>query len=652
VLTSLLPTLGIANTLGLSAFVLAYLLTYWSLTLLPRWGMVDQPDYQRHIHTRAVPRGGGIGMIVAFITVTLAFFGLAPLPSDTAFHAILKLLVPMAILLPLGILDDKFGLSPKTKFLFQTAAAILAWTLGFRLDNLFGATLPPWSSFILTVVWVVGFINAFNMIDGVDGLASGVGAISAVCMAVVAFSKGEYAFAVLLVTFIGALLGFLRLNWHPAKIFMGDSGSMFIGYVLAVSGLFLNARLTTVASIGVPLLACGIPLLDIVLAVWRRLLGTPHDNPITADLPQHADPHATAAAAESSPEMVVAPLTGNFATRCLQLLTRLGQADQRHLHHRLMLYYRKNQRKTVASIYLLATAMGAVGMLCCFLPGRNLLLALVIILGTFSFIINRLAVVELWRTTELAYQNFQSAQAGVKITYVLNPLVDLAAIAAAYCIVAGPATLHVADLLRYLGVLMVTLLATRSYRVFWNFVVSDDYFRLIWTLFLGFALARLSDFLIPPHGALPPHLHLYAAGLAVSAILLERLGIHYLRNSAARRTSTSALNDTGKIRTALYGITPMTRFYRNRLLSNLDAAGAEQLVGIIAQEPGYLHSQCFGMKVLGMADDLERIVRETHVNKLVLTIALPPEKQLAIHAFCVEKNLRLTEFGCHENIIG
>ena len=201
-LTSLLPTLGIANTLGLSAFVLAYLLTYWSLTLLPRWGMVDQPDYQRHIHTRAVPRGGGIGMIVAFITVTLAFFGLAPLPSDTAFHAILKLLVPMAILLPLGILDDKFGLSPKTKFLFQTAAAILAWTLGFRLDNLFGATLPPWSSFILTVVWVVGFINAFNMIDGVDGLASGVGAISAVCMAVVAFSKGEYAFAVLLVTFM------------------------------------------------------------------------------------------------------------------------------------------------------------------------------------------------------------------------------------------------------------------------------------------------------------------------------------------------------------------------------------------------------------------------------------------------------------------
>ena len=608
--------------------------------------MIDQPDYQRHIHTHAVPRGGGIGMILSFIVVVLFFFGYATDRSSGFFPNILKLFAPLVILVPLGVVDDKFGLSARIKFLFQIASAILAWSLGFRLNNFFALSFPSWLSFIFTLFWIVGFINAFNMIDGVDGLASGVGAISAVCMAVVAFSRGEYAFAAILAAFVGALLGFLCFNWNPAKVFMGDSGSMFIGYVLAVSGLFLNARLATVASIGVPLLACGIPLLDIVLAVWRRLLGTPHVNPITADLPEGAEHR------QADPFVEDEPLEGNFVSRCLQLLRRLGQADQRHLHHRLMMYYRKNQRKTVGSIYLLAIGMGVVGIICCFLPGRNLILALVIILGTFSFIINRLAVIELWRTTELAYQNFQSAKVGVKITYVFNPLADIIVILTAYYLVAGETTLRFADILRYLGIILATLFLTRSYRVFWNFVVSDDYFRLICKLLIGFMAARLSDFVIQPVSGAIPHLHLYAAGLSVSAILLERLGIHFLRNSAARRFSASGLSDTETTRTVLYGVTPMTRFYRNRLFSDIEAAGTERLVGIIAQESGYLHSYCFGLKVLGIKEDLERVVEENHINKIVLTIPLPPQERLDLKAFCQDKNLQLTEFACQEAIIG
>ena len=643
-LNSFLSSLITAACLGVAGFVLSYFLTRCLLVLLPRWGMIDQPDYQRHIHTRAVPRGGGIGMIVAFIVVGLVFFGYATQRSSGDFPNILKLLAPLVILVPLGVVDDKYGLSAKTKFLFQIVAAILAWSLGFRLNNCFALSLPRWLGFIITLIWIVGFINAFNMIDGVDGLAAGVGTISAVCIAVVAFSKGEYAFATMLITFVGALLGFLCFNWNPAQVFMGDSGSMFIGYVLAASGLFLNARLTTVASIGVPLLACGIPLLDILLAVWRRVLGTPHVNPITADLQHHAASPCEDIFAEE-------PLKGNFGSRCLQLLKRLGQADQRHLHHRLMMYYRKNQRKTVASIYLLAIAMGAIGILCCFLPGRNLLLALVIILGTFSFIINRLAVIELWRTTELAYQGFQSAQAGVKITYVLNPLVDLIVIGTAYYVVAGDTTLRFADLLRYLGILMAVLFLTRSYRVFWNFVVSDDYFRLICVLVLGFVLAWTSDFIIAPMSEAIPRLHLYSAALAICVILLERLGIHFLRNSVARRASASELNDTSKTRTLLYGVTPMTRFYRNRLFSNIEMAGSEQLVGVIAQESGYLHSYCFGMKVLGTKEDLERIVQEKNINKLVLTIDLLPTERLELQDFCREHSLQFTEFGCHETTI-
>ena len=624
---------------------LSMALTRLLIWLLPRWGMIDKPDFKRHIHTKAVPRGGGIGMIAAFIIVVLGFFGYVTQAGNGLFSNILNLLAPLIILVPLGIIDDKIGLSAKTKFFFQIAAAILAWFLGFRLDGFFAISLPNWLGFIATIIWIVGFINAFNMIDGVDGLASGVGTISAICMAVVAFSQKEYAFAAMLMIFIGALLGFLRYNWHPAKVFMGDSGSMFIGYALAVSGLFLNARLASVASIGVPLLACGIPLLDIILAVWRRLLGTPHVNPITADLSLQT--HQS----QEKKDITEEPLKGNLFSRFLQLLKRLGQADQRHLHHRLMMYYHKNQRKTVLSIYLLATGMGAIGILCCFLPGHNLLLSLVIILGTFSFIINRLAVIELWRTTELAYHNFQSAQAGVKITYVLNPLVDLFVIVASYYFVAWPSSLRFADLLRYLGILLCTLLITRSYRVFWNYVVSDDYFQLICVLFLGFALARISDFIITPQSIVIPRLHLYAAGLAVSVILLERLGIHFLRNSVARRSSASRLNDTSKIHTLIYGVSPITRFYRNHLFNNIEAAGSEQLVGIIAQTSDYLHSYCFGMKVLGTREDLKRIIDEKHINKLVLTIPLSLQERQTLQSFCQKKKLSLTEFSCQETSV-
>ncbi len=603
------------------------------LWLLPQWGLLDKPDFARHIHTHAVPRGGGLGMQLAFVAVVIVGFGLLHGSGKADSTDMLKLLAPLGILLPLGLLDDRFCLKARTKFLFQILAAVMAWRLGFRMNGCFGVSFPPWLGCFLTIFWIVAFINAFNMIDGVDGLAAGIGFISSTCMVVIAMVNRQYPLAVLLIVFAFALLGFLYYNWHPARLFMGDTGSMFIGYVLAVSGLCLNAHTLSVASIGIPLLACGIPMMDICLAVWRRVMGVSTNRPASLDAPMNDG----AAAPES------------FPRRLAHLAERLGTADQSHIHHRLLRHFQNNQRKTILNIYAMALCLGVVGIACCFLPNNNLLLAMTIILGTFSFILNRLAFIELWNSTERLYHNFQSAHAGIIISYAINPLWDLGCIVAAYVIAARSIPISASCLLRYTAILMGVLCCSRSYRVFWNFAVSDDYFRLIRTLLYGFIIARGSDVFMRSHHV--TRLHSYAACVAIALIMLERLGIHYLRNWQVRKFGASNLNCAPKIRTLLVGVTPLTRFYRNYLLSDIEHAGSEHLVGIVTGAHGFQHSYCFGLKVLGRLDDLESIIQEMSIGRVVLTEELPPAALDSIRQTCLAHNIPLARFQCKESAV-
>lgn len=623
--------------LGCASCVLSLLSTRLMLWLLPQLGMMDRPDFKRHIHTHAVPRGGGIGMLLAFIVSSAVYFcflyhgGRPDTPRE-----LVRILAPLAILLPLGVLDDRFTLRARTKFICQILAALLAWCLGLRLETVLGVHLPAWLGLPLTVIWITAFINAFNMIDGVDGLASGIGLISAVCMAVTAFFSGSPRLGTLLVIFGGSLLGFLYFNWHPAKLFMGDTGSMFIGYVLAVAGLRINARVTSVASIGIPLLACGLPVLDICLAVWRRLVGSP--------------PSSTPEAATDGEEMphVCWGLPGRLAF----LAGRLSTADQSHIHHRLMRYFRNDQRRTVWSIYAIAIGMGLVGILCSFLPNSNLLVALAVIIGTFSFIINRLAFIELWNTTETLYHDFQSARAGMLFSYVINPLWDLGCILAAYYLASRGWPIGLDAMLRHAGILMAVLCCSRPYRVFWNYAASDEYFRLASALLLGFTLARASDLAFPDD----PHinrLHSYAAGVAITLILMERLFLHYFRNDQIRRHAREQLDDGAEpLRTIIVGVTPMARLYRNLLTSDIERAAREEIIGLVCFDRHFLHSYCYGMKVLGRINDLEFIVEHYRVGKIVVTREMPEELLGKCTAVCRGQGVRMASFGCVERVMG
>ena len=618
---------------GGAACLLSLLLTRLLLWLLPKWGMLDKPDFKRHIHKRAIPRGGGLGMMLAFVTVVVAFSFLPLTDGSPLNPKALWPLLPLGILLPLGVLDDRFGLMARTKFFFQGMAALLAWFLGCRFETCFGVHFPVWVGLPLTLLWIVAFINAFNMIDGVDGLAAGVGIISASCMAATAFAQQSDLLGLLLVIFAGSLLGFLYYNWHPARLFMGDTGSMFIGYMLAIAGLRLNAQTVSVASIGIPLLACGVPVIDICLAIWRRIVGIASPSAHALDAPAGDD--------DETPEHA------SFLVRLARLAGRLGKADQSHVHHRLLRHFQNNQRKTIYTIYSLALTMGLIGVLCAYLPSKKLILALAVILGTFCFIINRLASIELWNSTEKLYSGFQSARTGVIIAYGINPILDLACITASYWIAAHGEPLSIGGLMRHVFIVMGVICLSRSYRVLWNFAASDDYFRLARSLVLGFLLAYASDFLF--HRQPVDYLHVNAAFAAVTLILLERLSLHYIRNSQiSKHVNLSQADGASPVRTLLVGVTPMARLYRNLLASDIERAGCEEIVGLLAPDARFMHSYCFGMKVLGTPANLPQIAAKHQISKVVLTMEPDSDWLATLQQDCQANGIALSRFRCEE----
>ncbi len=288
---------------GITAFVLAFVLTFFVKAFCYKVGWLDKPATRR-VHTKAVPRLGGVAMFLAFVIASLLFY--TPGPNFNA-HAneltIYWLLIAAGTLMVLvHAYDDILGLGPWPKLLAQTIAVIIIlgpWidktfhgVLLFTFNNPFGIEHlnpnlppPPWyreptfllfiqkaditfaaiPAVLLTWFWTVGMMNTVNWIDGMDGLATGVVGITALFITLISFMLHQYSIAVLSAIFTGAIFGFLPHNWNPAKIFMGDSGSMFLGLALAVLSIMGGAKLA------LALMVLGVPILDVAVVIMNRI---------------------------------------------------------------------------------------------------------------------------------------------------------------------------------------------------------------------------------------------------------------------------------------------------------------------------------------------------------------------------------------------
>lgn len=275
----------VAGTFGL---VIAYLLTpvvAWAATQL---GVLDRPG-GRHIHRAPVPRLGGIAIYLAFVAAVLVGLPVER-PIHVAFEAqritvvipylpaidrpIVALLLGATLITLLGVLDDIRGTRPIVKLIGQIAAAAVLLPFGVGMDVL---TNPLGGMFfvgplgaILTVVWIVALCNVMNLIDGVDGLASGIAAIAGTTLLVASYHRGDVGTAILAAALAGGALGFIPYNINPARIFLGDTGSMLLGYVLGALSVLGTYKSYTALSLLVALAALGVPVTDTAFAIARR----------------------------------------------------------------------------------------------------------------------------------------------------------------------------------------------------------------------------------------------------------------------------------------------------------------------------------------------------------------------------------------------
>lgn len=265
------------------------------IRLARRYGLFDRPDEQRKMHADNVPFTGGYGIIVAFAAAMGAMlllegagFFLTRYPNFEPLY--LYIGEATLIIVVLGVIDDLRELTYSQKFFFQFIASFLM-ILGAIKSGIFpsvfgiddSSVLLNSAGMVVSLLWLVGTTNAINMIDGMDGLAGTTSLISAGALAVVAFIWGNPLIGFVLLTLGGAILGFLVFNTHPARVFMGDGGSMFIGFVLAFSGwLLVDSGPDNLIAAMVPILILGLPVADTLLAFFRRIMRG--SNPFSADL--------------------------------------------------------------------------------------------------------------------------------------------------------------------------------------------------------------------------------------------------------------------------------------------------------------------------------------------------------------------------------
>lgn len=269
------------------SIVIAYIATPYAIKFAHKIDAVDVPTDNRRMHKKPVPLLGGLAIMTAFLITSIVMM---------RYHRLLWQIIPGALLIAvLGIIDDRKPLPAWPKFLVQCIAASLPIAVNPKIIidsisgfNIFGIDRINFGVFAIpvTILWIVGITNAVNLIDGLDGLATGISTIASFSMLVVAVIKmsndsNEYSVAILTAALAGGCLGMLPYNKNPAKVFLGDTGATFLGYTLAVISIQGLFKAYAAVSFAVPLLVLGLPILDTMVAVIRRL--KEHKSPFSAD---------------------------------------------------------------------------------------------------------------------------------------------------------------------------------------------------------------------------------------------------------------------------------------------------------------------------------------------------------------------------------
>lgn len=618
--------------LFLTAGVLSLILTPLVRTLMTRLGAVDQPDARR-VNQVPIPRGGGLAVILAFfLTLGLAYCVWPSCLALTPFYPLLPWFSAAAVVLLItGLYDDLRGMAPLLKLGAQIVAASLLCYGGarFLLPLSWGAwTASPWVYVPLTLVWYIGVINAFNLIDGLDGLSSGLAIIATAGLVGVLYVTSPGMVPVIGFILIGTLLGFLRYNYHPATIFMGDTGSLFLGLLLATIALATRREDAFVLTMGFAVLCIGMPLIDTILAILRRTL-----------------------------RYILLRAEGVSAKNGVMV------ADRSHVHHRLLAWCQGNQRLAVWGLYGLAIALVALGFLSLCLRMSQ---ATVFLIGFFAFamvIFRAMTDVELWDAGRLITR--PGARNGSRlITVPCYVLADGVIMVGLFAVLAflGREWLPTFSGMQWLNLFLwyavpvvLALVMVKAYTRIWGRSTRRDEFMLVLAIGLGSLVSHLLvSYVFLDIAKRVVLLHLLWALILPLPLTLVRLlktvFVQWLTFRENQRLCKQSLSDATIARAIFYGAGMNLRAYITLCEANVTRNNVA-LLGVLDDNPG-LRGRIFrDLPILGPLEVLEdeALFQRLRPTQIIVTTPTIGEARLAdIRAFCRKHGLTLTRCSITE----
>ncbi|MDD2376586.1 MAG: MraY family glycosyltransferase [Clostridia bacterium] len=272
--------MGIVYFIIVITFLLSIIITPLTIKFANKFGFVDIPKDNRRVHVKPMPRIGGLAIVISmFIGLAIYYLITMSIPSIMLDNKFVGYIIGAILISSMGLIDDIYNLRARHKFIFQVLAASIIYFFGISIE---GIKIPfiytdlidfGFLSFPITLIWVIGITNAVNLIDGLDGLAAGISAISATALLTIFITTSASLEAIVITAvLVGATLGFLPYNFNPAKTFMGDVGSNFLGFTLATVSILGFAKGYTLIAIIAPILTLGVPIFDTLFAMTRRFL--------------------------------------------------------------------------------------------------------------------------------------------------------------------------------------------------------------------------------------------------------------------------------------------------------------------------------------------------------------------------------------------
>ncbi len=584
-------------------------------TILTKLGLVDQPSARR-INKKPIPRGGGIALF-AGTTLTSILWRVvtgsySPWISSGQYH---MFLLASALIVFVGFIDDAFDLKPVLKLIGQIAVALLLYASGISLGDAVWFDVPPVIDCAMTLGWYIIIINAFNLIDGMDGLASGLALIGSIGLAVCLIGRGKINDSVSLVILAGGCLGFLRYNFNPASIFLGDCGSMFLGLILATVPLRTGGKSAFLASLGVPLLIMGVPLFDTVLAIWRRSM--------RAMIPDADGKHK---------------------------FGRIMMPDMEHLHHRF-LSSGLTQRRAAWALYVMSLVLVLVAVGASFFSSRSTGFILIGTLIIIAIMVRHLSRVELWDTGR-AFLTMSRTSRFVRFLIPFYVMADILVFVLSWIgsfHIAFPfiLNLHLVSVFPiFLSATMFAMLVTGVYRRVWNRSDARDFAILVIAVVGGWLVGVSASIIFDiRYDGFNRQTTVFLL-LSLLPVLLIRIGRLLVANAMVSSETLRLIWDEKARRCVAYGAGERYNMMDLSMRGSLLGARNSVIVALIDDNPHLRGRIVHGQKVLGGISEIDEVVRVYKPDTLVITAVLEPQNRIIALDAAKRLGLAVLEWRC------